>query len=70
MKLRDWNQPAPYEIRVLELIAEGLSNKEIAERLRVKEKTVKNYTERIYTKLSVNNRVKAILVGKERGWLK
>ena len=69
MKLKGWNEPSPQDIRVLALIAEGLSNKEIAERLKIKEKTVRNYTDKIYTKLSVNNRVKAIIAGKERGWI-
>lgn len=51
----------PYEKQMLRLIAQGLSNKQIAERLNYSLGTVKVYNNRIYSKLNVNNRYEAIL---------
>ena len=53
------------ELEVLELIAEGLSNREIAGRLVISVSTVKGHTGNIYGKLQVNNRTRA--VAKARG---
>jgi DNA-binding NarL/FixJ family response regulator len=47
------------EAEVLEMVAQGIGNKEIALRLQLGEKTVRNYVSRIYKKLSVHNRVEA-----------
>lgn len=48
------------EIEILDLIADGRSNTEIAQVLVVEEKTVKNHITRLYSKLNVNNRYEAI----------
>ncbi|MBO3748263.1 response regulator transcription factor [Streptosporangiaceae bacterium NEAU-GS5] len=48
------------ETEVMELIATGHSNGEIAQRLFLSEKTVKNHVNRIYSKLGVDSRVTAI----------
>jgi DNA-binding NarL/FixJ family response regulator len=48
------------ETEVMELIATGHSNGEIAQRLFLSEKTVKNHVNRIYAKLGVESRVTAI----------
>ncbi|MEZ4568944.1 MAG: LuxR C-terminal-related transcriptional regulator [Thermomicrobiales bacterium] len=53
------------EIEVLELLAEGLSNQEIADRLFVSVGTVKRHTHNIYGKLDVNSRTQAIVRGQE-----
>ena len=47
------------EAEVLQMVAQGIGNKEIAARLQLGEKTVRNYVSRIYKKLSVHNRVRA-----------
>jgi DNA-binding NarL/FixJ family response regulator len=44
------------ETEVLAMIAEGVANREIAERLQLGEKTVRNYVSRVYRKLAVHNR--------------
>ncbi|GAA1004946.1 response regulator transcription factor [Acrocarpospora pleiomorpha] len=48
------------ETEVMDLIATGHSNGEIAQRLFLSEKTVKNHVNRIYSKLGVDSRVTAI----------
>jgi len=58
------------EIDVLQLIAEGLTNKEIALRLCVSVRTVKFHTTSIYSKLEVNGRAHAAIKAKELGILK
>lgn len=55
------------ELEVLQLAAKGLSNKEIAHRLVISEKTVKNHTSNIFSKLQVNDRTQAILYGLRKG---
>lgn len=47
------------ELQVLELLAEGLFNKEIAERLFISEKTVKNHVSNIFKKIGVADRTQA-----------
>jgi len=57
------------EIEVLQLLAEGLTNPEIASRLYLSLNTVKVHTRNIYGKLGVNNRTKAVTRGKALGIL-
>lgn len=55
----------PRELETLELIASGLSNNEIAERLHVSENTVKTHSSRVFDKLGARRRTQAVQRGKE-----
>jgi ATP/maltotriose-dependent transcriptional regulator MalT len=55
------------ELEILELIASGLSNREIAEKLFVSENTVKTHSSRLFDKLSAKRRTQAVQIGKELG---
>ncbi len=57
------------EMEVLELLAEGISNQEIADKLFISENTVKTHTSRLFEKLGVKNRTAAVLKAKEVGFL-
>jgi len=57
------------ELEVLELIAEGLRNKEIAGRLSITDHTVESHVKSILRKLEVNDRTKAVTVALQRGML-
>ena len=57
----------PREHEILGLIAEGLSNREIGERLFVSENTVKTHSSRLFEKMSVSRRTQAVQKGKELG---
>ncbi|HTR24773.1 MAG TPA: response regulator transcription factor [Terriglobales bacterium] len=59
----------PRELDILELIAEGLSNREIAEKLFVSENTVKTHSSRVFDKLGAKRRTQAVQLGKEFGLL-
>ncbi|MGX9147837.1 response regulator transcription factor, partial [Mesorhizobium sp. 128a] len=50
------------ETDILSLVAEGLSNKEVAARLSLQEKTVKHHMTRVLAKLNVRNRTEAALL--------
>lgn len=54
------------EREVMELIAEGLSNRAIASRLYIAEKTVKNHINHLYSKLGVTSRAQAIALWRAR----
>ena len=58
----------PQERLTLELIALGLDSQQIADRLVVTPKTVRNYTSRIYAKLGARNRGQAIVLAREAGF--
>lgn len=55
------------ELEVLQLIAQGMANKQIALHLGISEHTVKFHLTSIYTKLSVSNRTEAVNAGLRRG---
>lgn len=57
---------SPQEDRILEFIADGLTNREIAEHLHLSEKTVKNYVSEVYSKLNVERRSQAATMATER----
>jgi LuxR family maltose regulon positive regulatory protein len=60
---------SPRELEVLHLIAEGLSNQEIADRLFLALSTVKGYTRTIFDKLQVQRRTEAVVRARELGLL-
>jgi NarL family two-component system response regulator LiaR len=57
------------EFEILELIAQGMSNREIAGKLYVSENTVKTHSSRIFDKLGAKRRTQAVQLGKEFGLL-
>jgi NarL family two-component system response regulator LiaR len=58
------------ELEILELIAQGMSNREIAEKLYVSENTVKTHSSRVFDKLGAKRRTQAVQLGKEFGLLR
>jgi DNA-binding NarL/FixJ family response regulator len=66
---RPTNPLTPRELEVLGLVAEGLRNREIAERLGVSEQTIKNQLSSVLHKLGVPNRTHAVTYAVRHGWL-
>ena len=58
------------ELEILELIAKGLSNREIADKLFVSENTVKTHSSRLFDKLSARRRTQAVQIAKEMGLIR
>ena len=58
------------ELEILELIANGMSNREIAEKLFVSENTVKTHSSRLLDKLSAKRRTQAVQIAKEIGLIR
>jgi DNA-binding NarL/FixJ family response regulator len=69
-QLEDPDQPLTERQRViLRLVADGLSNREIAEHVHLSELTVKSYIEDLLKQLGARNRVHAAILATRRGWL-
>ncbi|MDW8060911.1 MAG: response regulator transcription factor [Thermomicrobium sp.] len=60
----------PREIEILDCVARGYSNKEIAQALNISDQTVKNHITSILRKLAVNDRTQAVIYALRHGWIK
>jgi DNA-binding NarL/FixJ family response regulator len=61
--------PTAREIEVLQLVSEGLANREIGDRLYLSEETVKSHVRHLLAKLQARSRAHAVAVGFRRGLL-
>jgi DNA-binding NarL/FixJ family response regulator len=52
---------------ILEVVAEGLDNYEIAARLKISEKTVRNHVSTIFSKLNIKSRAQAVALARDAG---
>ena len=59
----------PHQLAVLRLMGSGFSNREIAERLRLSENTIKGYVQEVLRRLGARNRVDAVMIGVRNGWI-
>jgi two-component system response regulator DegU len=57
------------ECEVLQMLADGKSNRSIGETLYISEKTVKNHVSNILQKMNVNDRTQAVVVAIKNGWV-
>ncbi|MFD1173689.1 response regulator [Oceanobacillus picturae] len=57
------------ECQVLQLLADGKSNRAVAETLYISEKTVKNHVSNILQKMNVNDRTQAVVSAIRKGWV-
>ncbi|MFG6119995.1 response regulator [Thalassobacillus sp. B23F22_16] len=57
------------ECEVLQLLADGKSNRGVAESLYISEKTVKNHVSNILQKMNVNDRTQAVVTAIKNGWV-
>lgn len=57
------------EFQILQLLAEGLDNAAVAERLTLAKRTVQNHVSNIYSKLGVTSRIEAVLYAIRQGWV-
>lgn len=67
-----WGEPDPLtdrERQVLRAAEEGLSSSDIAERLQLSDGTVRNYLSEAFAKLGVGNRLEAVRLARQKGWL-
>jgi two-component system, NarL family, response regulator DesR len=67
--LKEDNPLTEREREVLKLIADGMTTKEVSETLYLSAGTVRNYMSEILNKLEVKNRIEAITIAKEKGWI-
>jgi len=61
---------SPREVEILDNIAQGMTNKQVAYALGISEQTVKNHMSSILRKLSVNDRTQAVVYAMRQGWIK
>ncbi|QSB09288.1 response regulator transcription factor [Lysinibacillus fusiformis] len=58
------------EQEILQLVAQGCTNKAIASAIGVTQRTVENYLSKLFVKLNVESRAEAVIVAKEKAWIK
>ncbi len=61
---------SPREVEILDNIAKGMTNKQVAYALGISEQTVKNHMSSILRKLSVNDRTQAVVYAMRQGWIR
>ena len=61
---------SPREVEILDNIAQGMTNKQVAYQLSISEQTVKNHMSSILRKLSVNDRTQAVVYAMRQGWIR
>jgi DNA-binding NarL/FixJ family response regulator len=61
---------SPREVEILDNIAQGMTNKQVAYTLSISEQTVKNHMSSILRKLSVNDRTQAVVYAMRQGWIR
>jgi DNA-binding NarL/FixJ family response regulator len=61
---------SPREVEILDNIAQGMTNKQVAWALSISEQTVKNHMSSILRKLAVNDRTQAVVYAMRQGWIK
>lgn len=61
---------SPREVEILDNIAQGMTNKQVAYALSISEQTVKNHMSSILRKLSVNDRTQAVVYAMKQGWIR
>jgi two-component system, NarL family, response regulator DesR len=67
--LKEDNPLTEREREVLKLISDGMTTKEVSETLYLSAGTIRNYMSEILNKLDVKNRIEAITIAKEKGWI-
>jgi two-component system, NarL family, response regulator LiaR len=68
--ISDGTRLTPREQEILKMVARGLSNKEIADRVNLGPRTVKSHLVDIFSKLKVNSRTEAVIIGMRAGLIK